>query len=179
MSGSLFVKSPFREHFHTNYVPTGAEIEQIRTHLLPHEAELAQLDSLIRQLTVQRSRIKDHIDAHKALISRARRLPHDLVKQIFLACLPTHHNAIMSPTEPPLLLGRICSAWRSVAFSMPRLWTSLHVSQLLVGWHEKRQAAVVEWLERSTPLPLALSVDCGWQNNNSRIESLLEFPVRW
>jgi hypothetical protein len=52
MSGSPSVESPFHQHLHTNYVPTGAEIERIRTHLLPHEAELARLDSLIRQLTV-------------------------------------------------------------------------------------------------------------------------------
>jgi hypothetical protein len=172
------MESPFYEHFHTNYVPTDDEIKRIRAHLVPHEAELARLDSLIRQLTAQRDRVKDRIESHKALISHARRLPQDLVEQIFLACLPTHHNAIMSPAEPPLLLGRI-SAWRSVAFSMPRLWTSLHVSQPFVGWHEERQTAVVEWLERSAPLPLELSVNCGWQNDNTRITSLLEFSARW
>ncbi|KAJ6530266.1 hypothetical protein B0H19DRAFT_904173, partial [Mycena capillaripes] len=120
------MESPFRQHLNTNYAPTDAEIDRIRAHLAPHEAELARLEALIRDLTAQRDRVKDHVDSHRALISHPRRLPQDLIEQIFLACLPTHRNAVMSPAEAPLLLGHICSAWRSVSFSMPRLWASLH-----------------------------------------------------
>ncbi|KAJ7817497.1 hypothetical protein B0H14DRAFT_2237770, partial [Mycena olivaceomarginata] len=116
------MESPFRQCFNTNYVPTDAEIESIRTHLIPHEAELARLESLICEFVVQRDRVKDHIDSHKILISHHRRLPQEVVEEIFLACLPTLHNAVMSVAEWPLLLGHIFSAWRSIAFAMPRFW---------------------------------------------------------
>jgi hypothetical protein len=106
------MESTFREHLHTNYVPNDAEIECICAHLAPHEAELARLDSLIRELTIQRDRVKAYIEAHRALISHARHLPQDILEEIFLDCLRTHHNAIMSTAEAPLLLSRICSAWR-------------------------------------------------------------------
>ncbi|KAJ6467093.1 hypothetical protein C8R47DRAFT_947639, partial [Mycena vitilis] len=99
------MESMFSEYLDTNYVPTDAEIDNIRAYLEPHEAEaaeLARLDSLM----------------HRILFSP---LAADILEQIFLACLPTRHNAVMSPMEPSLLLGRICSAWRAVAFSMPRL----------------------------------------------------------
>ncbi|KAJ6484054.1 hypothetical protein C8R45DRAFT_793247, partial [Mycena sanguinolenta] len=118
--------SPFREHFCTNYVPTDTEIQEIRAHLAPHEAELVRRKTLIQELRAQRNRVKEYIEAYRALISHPRRLPQDIIEEIFLNCLPTHHEAIMSVVEAPLLLGRICGAWRRIAFSMPRLWQSLH-----------------------------------------------------
>ncbi|KAJ7437760.1 hypothetical protein FB451DRAFT_1305128 [Mycena latifolia] len=33
----------------------------------------------------------------------------------------------MSAVEAPVLLGRICSSWRSISLSTPRLWSKLHV----------------------------------------------------
>ncbi|KAF8207900.1 hypothetical protein K438DRAFT_1814570, partial [Mycena galopus ATCC 62051] len=97
-------ESPFREHFTTDYVPSDAEIELIRAHLAPHEAELGRRDphrtSLIHDLTVQRDRVKAHIDSHRALVSQPHRLPEDVIEKLFLACLPTRHNAVMSVAEP-------------------------------------------------------------------------------
>ncbi|KAJ7657297.1 hypothetical protein DFH06DRAFT_1197914 [Mycena polygramma] len=150
-------ESPFREYLHTNYVPADPEVQQIRAHLVPHEAELARLESLIHELAERRDRVKKYIEPHKALVSLPRRLPQDVVEEIFLACLPTHHNAIMSAETAPLLLGRICSAWRSIAFSMLRLWASLHVSVDFIH-PDERTAAFARWLGRSAHRPLSLSV---------------------
>ncbi|KAF8197826.1 hypothetical protein K438DRAFT_1672658 [Mycena galopus ATCC 62051] len=173
-------ESPFRERFNTNYVPSDVEIDLIRAHLAPHEAELVRLESLIRDLTVQRDRVKAHIDSHKALISQPRRLPQDVIEQIFLACLPTRHNAVMSVTEAPLLLGHICSAWRSITFAMPRLWASLHIS-VDFAFSEERQAVIVDWLMRSAPLPLAISASChDYDHYDQAVVNILSaFSPRW
>ncbi|KAJ7657305.1 hypothetical protein DFH06DRAFT_1409463 [Mycena polygramma] len=180
---SSFTESPFRKHFDTNYVPLDAELELIRAHLLPHETELARLDSLIHTLTVQRNRVNDYIQQHKALTSHPRRLPQDVLEQIFLACLPTRHNAVMSPSEVPLVLGRICSTWRSIAFATPRLWASLHIStEFIARSSTHRNAAFICWLNRSAPLPLSLSIAYphGHQNSNTSIlEHLISFSARW
>jgi hypothetical protein len=42
---------------------------------------------------------------------------------------------------------------------------------------QDREAAVISWLERSTPLPIILSVACS-PPNNSLIDSLLRFSTR-
>ncbi|KAJ6518320.1 hypothetical protein C8R47DRAFT_1000197 [Mycena vitilis] len=177
------MESPlFRQHFNTNYVPSDSEIERIRTYLVAHEAELARLDSLIGELAIRREQVKSHIQSHKALISHPRRLPQDIVEQVFLACLPTLHNAVMSRREPPLLLGRICSAWRSIAFSMPKLWASLHISQPYISRNTQRQAAVMDWLLRSAQSPLSLSATYSRTNheeNQAIISCLLRFSGRW
>ncbi|KAJ7892808.1 hypothetical protein B0H14DRAFT_2685809, partial [Mycena olivaceomarginata] len=72
--------------------------------------------------------IQAYIGSHKALISHPRRLPVDILREIFVACLPVDRNAVMSAQEAPLLLGRICSTWRSIVLTTPRLWASLHAS---------------------------------------------------
>ncbi|KAJ7645205.1 hypothetical protein DFH06DRAFT_1477049 [Mycena polygramma] len=160
-----FWGSPFCEQFYTNYVPSDGEIEQIRAH---HD-------------TIQRNHINDYIEPHNALISVPRRLPQDLVEQIFLGCLPIHHNAVMSVTEAPLLLGRICSAWRSIAFGMPRLWASLHISAHFIAGSEERRAALVHWLKRSGQLPLSISVSYSGApyDGGALVEQILPFSARW
>ncbi|KAK7032673.1 hypothetical protein R3P38DRAFT_3264701 [Favolaschia claudopus] len=177
--------SPFHEHLHTNYIPTDAGIGQIRGHLMPHEEELARLDALIRDLSTKRGRIKGYIDAHKALVSHPRRLPPELLQKIFVQCLPTTHNAVMSVAAAPLLLGHICSRWRAVAFSTSRLWDSLHVSVKYVGWNSDKSAAIIDWLTRAGSRPLSLSISCekGDYPESAHCESLLPllftFSARW
>ncbi|KAF8176670.1 hypothetical protein K438DRAFT_1485893, partial [Mycena galopus ATCC 62051] len=69
----------------------------------------------------QRASLKRPIDAHRAVISPMRRVPHDVLVEICISCLPSH-NALIDPAEAPLILGRICRHWRSVAYSTPTLW---------------------------------------------------------
>jgi hypothetical protein len=97
--------SPFHERLLTNYAPDDYEIGSIRTHLASYRDKLAGLETLIRDLSAQRDhlKLKDYVDTHEALLSPARRLPHDVVQEIFLAWLPSHRNAVMSPAEAPLL----------------------------------------------------------------------------
>ncbi|KAJ6612633.1 hypothetical protein B0H10DRAFT_1691042, partial [Mycena sp. CBHHK59/15] len=89
-------------------------------------AELARLESLIHKLIAQRDSVKNYIEQHRALTTRPRRIPQEILEKIFLDCLPTHRNVVMSASEARLLLGRICGAWRSIAFAIPRIWASLH-----------------------------------------------------
>ncbi|KAK7001324.1 hypothetical protein R3P38DRAFT_1791476 [Favolaschia claudopus] len=155
--------SPFADRFDTNYVPTDEEISQIQVDLVSHRDQLAKLDARIRELSEQRDKVKAYINAHKALISHPRRLPGDILEAIFLACLPTSRNAVMSAQEAPLLLCRICSAWRTAALSMPRLWASLHVSVDFVLAESSRLAAVDQWLRRAAACPISLSVWDTWR----------------
>ncbi|KAJ7151795.1 hypothetical protein C8R43DRAFT_1004394 [Mycena crocata] len=128
----MITESPCKEHLNTNYIPTDSEIEDIHSHLVPHEAKLERLNVLLSDLSAQRDRLQDYVDSHKALISYARRLPQDILEIIFLECLPTHRNAVMAPSDPPQLLCHICSAWRSIALSLPIIRTSLHISARFV-----------------------------------------------
>ncbi|KAJ6561762.1 hypothetical protein B0H19DRAFT_901463, partial [Mycena capillaripes] len=126
--------SPFKEIFHTNAVPSDTYCQRIRELLVGPQkkvaelaAEIERLQSLISQLSKKRDRLNDFIAPHLALISPTRRLPADVVAEIFAACLPANRNATMSSAEAPILLCHVCRAWRNLALSTPRLWASLHI----------------------------------------------------
>ncbi|KAJ7699006.1 hypothetical protein B0H17DRAFT_863976, partial [Mycena rosella] len=123
------MSSPFALKLGTNHCPEDEEIAQIRALLTEPAIRLKSLDDEISKLQVvldrmkeERSRLGTYVEGHRALISLARRLPLDIIQEIFLACIPTHRNCVMSATEAPVLLGRICSSWRSISLSTPRLW---------------------------------------------------------
>ncbi|KAJ7252155.1 hypothetical protein B0H12DRAFT_1118743, partial [Mycena haematopus] len=77
----------------------------------------------------------------------------------------------MSASEAPVLLGHICSSWRAISLSTPRLWASLHVVEPVPGpphlattaFDQKvvqRLEITKTWLGRSGHCPLSISLHC-------------------
>ncbi|KAJ7030116.1 hypothetical protein C8F04DRAFT_918377, partial [Mycena alexandri] len=89
--------------------------------------KIADLQKTTDSLTDEHASVRSFVDAHDALLSPLRRLRLDVIQEMIVACLPTHRNCVMSAVEAPLLLGRICSAWRAISLSTPRLWARLHI----------------------------------------------------
>ncbi|KAJ7486721.1 hypothetical protein FB451DRAFT_1168128 [Mycena latifolia] len=155
-------ESPFSRYLNTNYAPSDSEVKQIQAHIIPHFVEASRLEALILELSTQREKVLHYIDAHQALLSPARQMPREIVEEIFLACIPTHRNAVMSAKEAPLVLARICSAWRTIALTTPALWASLHLPLEYIYDHNL-YAPVAKWLQLSGRCPLSLSL-VGWRN---------------
>ncbi|KAJ7184394.1 hypothetical protein C8R46DRAFT_1063946 [Mycena filopes] len=152
------MESEFLARLDTNYVPSDEEIQRIRQDIDVAARELRRLQALIDELSDKRDKICDYVDSLKALISLPRRLPSEMVQEIFLACLPTDRNAVMSSLEAPLLLCRICSEWRTIALSTPPLWASLHIPFQFVLADERRMHTLQQWLQRSAACPISLSL---------------------
>ncbi|KAF7376874.1 hypothetical protein MSAN_00105000 [Mycena sanguinolenta] len=201
--------SPFVSRLGTNYCPTDEELLEINALLVEPtlrlkglDGEITKLQKAIDQLAEERSRVAAYIEAHKALISPVRRLPLDVIQELFVACLPTHRNCVMSASEAPLLLGRVCSSWRAISLSAARLWSSLHVVEPLwspndptPGSFEEKVARRLEitqmWLGRSGQCPLSISLQTageGISQDGSPVlspasmqfmEILLPFASRW
>ncbi|KAK7001300.1 hypothetical protein R3P38DRAFT_3048394 [Favolaschia claudopus] len=170
--------SPFAAKLGTNYCPTDAEVHDIEALLVEPTSllkrlgnEIFKLQAVLNKLVNERDTLQAHVDAHKALISPMRRLPLDIIQELFLACLPANRDCVMSASEAPLLLGRICRSWRTISQSTPRLWASLHVvepsrrafdsnpiSPFLARRATLRLAATRTWLDRSGQCPLSLSL---------------------
>jgi len=144
--------------------------------------EMSRLQSALDKLQSQHDDLENLIRAHRQLLTPFRRLPNEVLSEIFIHCLPEKHNAIMSTQSAPLLLGRVCSRWRMVVYQRtPRLWATLHVPApsfpLICGWQnivlpplELRQLqaeyetkfdrqcnAIREWLQRSNKCLLSIS----------------------
>ncbi|KAJ6524734.1 hypothetical protein DFH09DRAFT_1286319 [Mycena vulgaris] len=185
--------SPFENILHTNAVPSDADCQRIRDFIagpLKEAAdlttEIARMQNLIDELTQKRDALTDSIAAHLAMVSPARRLPEDIVRDVFVACLPAHRNPFILSNESPLLLCQICSGWRELALSTPRLWAAVHV----VVPNERKVQVLAEmltqWLNRSGILPLSISVvfSLSWKDDRHAIThplltQLLDFSRRW
>ncbi|KAF8171988.1 hypothetical protein K438DRAFT_1981801 [Mycena galopus ATCC 62051] len=156
----------------TNYVPSDKEVEYIRMDLVSLNQELARIDARIRELFTQRDQVQADIDSREALIS-------------FPGAYPQILNAVMSAQEAPLLLCRICSPWRTIALSTPRLWASLHIPLDYILRHEPRKPAVIEWLQRSAACPISLTLvfENQWNDplpgGSALLKALINFAARW
>ncbi|KAH0835908.1 hypothetical protein J3R83DRAFT_9804 [Lanmaoa asiatica] len=96
--------------------------------------------------------------AHQRLVSCIRRLPPEILGEIFVRCLPPGTHTEPNTRTAPLLLLGVCRGWRKVALGTPRLWCSLSVrpsqrvqQQCLYFYHH--------WLSRARGCPLSLAVD--------------------
>ncbi|KAJ7267387.1 hypothetical protein C8J57DRAFT_1616110 [Mycena rebaudengoi] len=108
---------------------------------------------------ILQQQLEDKQDERQILISSARSLPDDILREIFLAALPPDKNCAISSNEPPFLLCAICRSWRALVLSTPRLWTSLHIVAPPSAKLEKKLAGVVDtWLSQSGVLPLSVSL---------------------
>ncbi|KAJ7502552.1 hypothetical protein B0H11DRAFT_1989085 [Mycena galericulata] len=163
----------------TNFCPNDREVLEIQALLIAPSSrlkrlddEIADLQKAIDKLVEQRNSVRVYVDSHRALLSPARRLPIDVIREIFMACIPTHRNCVMSAREAPILLGRICSSWRTISLSTPRLWSRLHIVEPKEDMehprsslepHTKKLAQRFEtmktWLGRSGQCPLSISFD--------------------
>ncbi|KAJ7909579.1 hypothetical protein B0H13DRAFT_1616362 [Mycena leptocephala] len=119
------MESPFQSLLHTNTVPSDVDCDRIRNLLMGPRKQVTK--RRLEYLTRKRDELTEYIDAHLALVSPVRRLLEDAVRAIFIACMPSARNAVMSTKDSPLLLCRICSAWRQLALTTPQLWASLHI----------------------------------------------------
>jgi len=210
---SLIDNFPFKVQLGSNYVPTDPEIQEIKAFLL-HPIE--RIRSIEHELTDLKTRLKALRKEHKSLIRQVeicqtiitlpRRLPDDILSEIFYQSLPTTHNAAMSKSVPPLIFTQICKHWREVALSTPRLWSTIHihvvqkdrdqsgddfdddvVSSITPGkWDKKRATDAVEWLRRSGQRPLSISVVGNdiWAAPSRafydlQLSSIIPFAARW
>ncbi|KAF9470840.1 hypothetical protein BDN70DRAFT_642950 [Pholiota conissans] len=59
-------------------------------------------------------------------LSPIDKLPYDALREIFMHCVPTYPNILNHRSNmTPLILSHVCSFWRIVAHTSPRLWCCL------------------------------------------------------
>ncbi|KAJ6578888.1 hypothetical protein DFH09DRAFT_349360 [Mycena vulgaris] len=157
------MESPFKDILYTNAVPSDADFQSIHDLLGNSRQEIAALtgqiiatQKLLDELTERRAALDEFVSAHLALMSPVRRMPLDIVQEIFVASLPD--NPGMTEADAPLLLCHICRAWRSLALSTPRLWQSLNIVVPSYDRMSSMTNAAKTWLSRSGVLPLSISI---------------------
>jgi len=176
----MYLDPILTELLRNNELPLESQLQETRQLRSRANEDLLHIDTEIQRLMAKREQVQRSLDIYNIILSPARRLLPDILREIFCYCIGRTYP-LLSATEAPMVLTRVCSLWRSVAFSSPRIWTRLHIplpgdprisSNLVVNnahaLELRRQEfsktmalrcqAVKEWLDRSGSCPLFLSI---------------------
>ena len=168
----LYLDTPYSKYSNTNYAVSGkdvhaiteiisqrqAQLDNVTTELALVESIMERVRSIHQQLLDKRNQVVVSMQAHQGLVSCIRRLPAEILGEIFLRCLPPDPPVEPDTTAAPLLLLAVCRRWRKVALGTPRLWCSLSIRPS----HRIQQQGVFyyhHWLSRARCCPLSLAVD--------------------
>ncbi|KAJ6471808.1 hypothetical protein C8R47DRAFT_1054330 [Mycena vitilis] len=193
--------TPYRHILYTNTVASNEEARGIRRLVVAPKQDIQTLtndidglQAAIDQLVHDRDVLTEFVEAHLALVSTARTLPDEIVREIFTALLPYGDRyPTMKRTQFPVVLTLICREWRAIALSIPRLWASLHIAApYLSPWANGQiiNDGVKTWLSRSGNLPLSISfawtashgsedMTRGAEDRSAILHSLMVYSNRW
>ncbi|KAJ7761975.1 hypothetical protein DFH07DRAFT_814744 [Mycena maculata] len=121
------------------------------------DADIEGARTVLKGLLTERDQTHDVLEAHKALLSPIRRIPPEVLGEIFTHCLPKDPFIEASVAHCPLLLTQISSSWRSVALATPALWTSLAVNLSITSCLPKL-SLIQTWIARSGSCPLSFHI---------------------
>ncbi|KDQ49582.1 hypothetical protein JAAARDRAFT_63644 [Jaapia argillacea MUCL 33604] len=120
---------------------------------------------------------------HSAL-APVRRLPTDLLQEIFLCCLTDTYTR-PNLQSAPLLLCQVCFSWRSLCLSTPQLWSSIDLRDFRDSGSGLRSSllppTIVEtWLARSGPTcPLSIRLCSHHPESRTLLPIALSHRDRW
>ncbi|KAJ7608372.1 hypothetical protein FB45DRAFT_714023, partial [Roridomyces roridus] len=116
----------------SSYTPPDASLHH--SELAAAIAAAAQYDNAIQtiqavvdRMVAERARLQVHIDGHHGLYSPVRRLPPEILCEIFMHFSepPNRHmaNSLHVLVKPDLShVSRVCTKWRAIVTGAPKLW---------------------------------------------------------
>ncbi|KXN84758.1 hypothetical protein AN958_12185 [Leucoagaricus sp. SymC.cos] len=118
-----------------------------------------QHDELVKEITS----CNFTINAIRSLHSPWRRLPAELLREIFSYCGPDKRTQLPSSRNVPFTLTQVCSTWYRIATDIPQLWTSVvltsdhpYFPERLTHGTEYLRACALR--SKNAPLELHLSI---------------------
>lgn len=169
-SGILLVpETPVPHILFTNATPATHEEPQIHGYIHTTSKAIGQLDweiarltAILQMLTLERDKLVNLVEEHKALLTPFRKFPGDILTEIFVRCERGSRCDVV-PDVPdsfdrnagPLLLTQVCQQWRDHALRMPELWSDIRIRIGRGELQESRRLPLLHaWLERSSNHPL-------------------------
>ncbi|KAJ7648269.1 hypothetical protein DFH06DRAFT_574259 [Mycena polygramma] len=134
------------------------------------KAQIRDLRASLSQYQSRREEVAESVRRHQSVISPIRRVPAELICEIFLVASSSEDGVI----KPPWYLGQICRSWRNHAVSYVALWVSLTVGPDvgLTLWRLKEQ------LLRSGNAAIDIIWQCG-DDHPRLMDLLLPHSSRW
>ena len=172
--------SPVPELIRTYHPPSSFQIRSIQqsisdvqSHLCKLDDEIMKLENVMDNLRRRRKALHRFTQEHQAVLSPMRRLPPELLGDIFNLCLnDLWNNRFFDPREAPLLLSQVCIGWREAALSNAKLWSTISL-YLENPISESEVALVKTWLGRAGRHPLSIRIVDRWLRETHPVLDLI------
>ncbi|KAK0218443.1 hypothetical protein EDD85DRAFT_354208 [Armillaria nabsnona] len=111
----------------TERVQLESVIGECHGFLVGLQERIAQTRAALEVLLDEERRIERTIESCKTIVRPIRRIPEDIVREIFLTCFGIEGEGkdSLDRNFTPLILSQVCRDWRSIALSTSRLWSSM------------------------------------------------------
>lgn len=116
----------------TNALLTEDETHAVKSRYHARRRQIGEIDRLYplaedrTQLWEDRIQLVSLLRRYRLALSSHKRLPTEILQQIFLYASAEYDQDLPRPSDPPWLLCGICLSWRHIAITTPALWKSLH-----------------------------------------------------
>ncbi|KZP25040.1 hypothetical protein FIBSPDRAFT_929587 [Athelia psychrophila] len=164
---------------------------RIRSALSQADSETSRIDNALAQLKaaqdtllLQRIVIQDFSATYAPLVSIIRRVPREILSEIFLYFRPDEQTRDTPDLRRSIILiSHVCQSWRNVALSTPQLWSTIIVNLGPRDAQRKLDCAKA-WIERSRQYPLSISISCLMPNRSAKawkelLDILIPHSHRW
>ncbi|KAK0221201.1 hypothetical protein EDD85DRAFT_1028408 [Armillaria nabsnona] len=134
--------SRFEELLSCNDPPVDSERTALEAVVREGEAKLSSLPQrmaavreTLKILLAEQARTVKYITDAKSLLNPVRRLPGDVLIEIFTACLPEYTEDSLNAKRAPWALSKVCVSWRQTALASAGLWANVHLEMDLYANH--------------------------------------------
>ncbi|KAJ7015779.1 hypothetical protein C8F04DRAFT_1171667 [Mycena alexandri] len=124
--------------------------------------ELFDLPDPFGELAAERDELERKVSDLQVELAPHRRLPPELLAEIFLFCTAETVSLPPSTDETLLILTQICHSWRELALRSPELWGNIAVVFTEDRCNVERITTIsAQWLSRAgDTYPLCITAEC-------------------
>ena len=149
----------------TTWFPSPEEANAIKSRTVVRREMIREIDEEIAVLQAQRHALVMACDIGRAIMAPIRRLPVEVLTEIFIKCippLPTKSNRpepefYVHPQDVGELLGTVCRAWYTIINNEPRIWSTVVLDRKI-----EVPADINQLLKKSKSDPLDIFVEPGF-----------------
>ncbi|KAJ6493170.1 hypothetical protein C8R45DRAFT_989063 [Mycena sanguinolenta] len=172
-------------------------VDEAPSELVRYDAEIFRVQNILDKLVSERAVLTEYVNSCQSLFAPVRRLPPELLVEIFDACTPRSALDLLFGANTPaeelnrinvrhvLQLSQVCFHWHAVAMHTARLWSWIVTDTSFWVDSALDNVACVDLLETSLarggshPLVLRAVVLQGHPDRDRIMDALVKHTPRW
>ncbi|KAJ7459426.1 hypothetical protein B0H11DRAFT_2059545 [Mycena galericulata] len=185
--------SPPPDHLPSTISVVSKELASYDEQIMRWETEILRLRARLIKAKADRAELSAHHDDLCSLLAPIRRLPSEVLVEIFEWCEEEEESAqstsVMSglarlAQKPLLTVSQVCTRWHGIALGTPTLWDTLQLDEIDL-WAtprcaKKAMALLQVALDRSATTPLHISISIIDPLDGTRpLQLLAQHSERW